>query len=209
MFDGIAHAADGRVCAEEAGTKSPRAPVSSGLIIDEATNVVATPAMIDAWMERAQPGDRFVYASRAYLPRGSAGGSRMRELADRGLVHLFQARSSVDPSIFNYRAVRTAKASVLTRPARSTLTIPAASVSIDEAAAIDALLPVLERFASKGRPCPTDKQLAERCGLPADAIAPTLAAMVSALLIRIQGARAPTYRRILILSTGATTGLAA
>ncbi len=197
------------VCAEEAAAVTPRTPASSGISIDEAPNVVATPAMIDAWMERARPGDLFVYASRAYLPRGSAGGARMRQLADRGLVHLFQARSAVDPSIFNYRAVRTAKASALTRPVRPVLAAPAASVSIDEAAAIDALLPVIERFAAKGRPCPTDKQLGERCGLSADAIAPTLEAMVASHLIRIQGARAPTYRRILILSTGAITGFAA
>lgn len=196
------------VCAEEAAAVTPRTPASSGLPIDEATNVVATPAMIDAWMERAQPGDRFVYASRGYLPAGSAGGARMRELGKSGLVYLRQGRSSLDPSIFNYWAIRTESPSVLTRPVRPVLSAPAASVSIDEAAAIDVLLPVLERFAAKGRPCPTDKQLGERCGLPADAIAPTLEAMAAALLIRIQGARAPTYRRILILSTGAITGIA-
>lgn len=209
MIHGIAHDADGRVCAEEAGLNSPRAPASSGLIIDEFPGIVAGVDRIDAWMEIAKAGDRFVYASRTSLPRVSAGAALMRELAARGLVHLVRPRSTLDPSIFNYVAIRSSKPTVLTRPERPKLAVSSAPVPDAEAARIDALLPVLERFATRGRPCPTDKQLAERCSLPIDAIAPTLAAMVASHLIRIQGARGPTNRRILILSTGAITGLAA
>lgn len=209
MFNEITHDADGRVCAEEAGVLTPRAPASSGLIIDELPNMVASVARIDAWMAIARAGDRFVYASRATLPRVCPGAVRMRELAARKLVHLFRPRSTIDRTIFNYMAVRSSVPTALTKPLRPQLTIAAAPLADGEAAAIDALLPVLERFAGQGRPCPTDKQLAERAGLAPDAVAPTLEAMVASHLIRIQGVRAPTYRRILILSTGAITGLAA
>lgn len=209
MFSEIAHVADGRVCAEEAGVTAPRAPASSGVIIDEFPGIVASVDRIDAWMALAKPGDRFVYATRMSLPRVSAGAARMRELAARDLVHLVRPRSTIDPTIFNYTAIRSSVPSALTRPERPKLGVPPALLTHDEAAAVDALLPILERFASKGRPCPTDKQLAERSGLSFAAIAPTLAAMVASHLIRIQGARGPTNRRILILSTGAITGLAA
>ena len=209
MFNEITHGADGRVCAEEAAVLTPRTPASSGVIIDEFPGIVASVERIDAWMAVAKPGDRFVYASRMSLPRVSAGAARMRELAARDLVHLVRPRSTIDPTIFNYTAIRSSVPSALTRPERPKLGVPPVPLTHDEAAAIDALLPILERFASKGRPCPTDKQLAERSGLSFDAVAPTLAAMVAGHLIRIQGARGPTNRRILILSTGAITGLAA
>lgn len=209
MFNRIAHDADGRVCAEEAGVPSPRAPASSGPIIDEFPGIVASVERIDAWIAVAKAGDRFVYASRMALPRVCAGAARMRVLAERKLVLLVRPRSTLDPTIFNYTAIRTAVPSALTRPVRDKLSVASAPLAHDEAAAVDALLPVLERFASKGRPCPTDKQLAERAGLSPDAIAPTLAAMVASHLIHVQGARPPTYRRIIILSSGAITGLAA
>lgn len=201
------HDADGFVCAE---TTAPVPPaVVSGHMFDEVTGLVAGVERIDAWLAVAKAGDRFVYASRSSLPRTSAGAARMRELGKRGLVLLIQARSSLDPARFNYTAVRTAVPTPLQRPERPRLSATRAVVAHDEAAMIDALLPVLERFASKGRPCPTDKQLAERAGIAANAVQPTLDAMVAAHLIRIQGVRGPTNRRILILSTGAITGLAA
>lgn len=202
------HDADGRVCAEEAGV-FPRASVSSGPIIDEVPDFVASVDRIDAWMEVAEHGDRFVYASRITLPRKSSGIERMRVLASRNLVHLFQSRSKLDVRFFTFLAERSSVSSALTKPVRPRLVLTAATLPDNEAAAIDALLPVLERFAAKGRPCPTDKQLAERAGIAVDAVQPTLEAMTAAHLIRIEGARGPTNRRVLILSTGAITGLAA
>ena len=202
------HDADGRVCAEEAGV-FPRASVSSGSMFDEVSGLVAGVDRINAWMAVANPGDRFIYASRSGLPKASAGAARMRDLAGRKLVMLFQARSSLDPSRMNYIAVRTAVPDALAKPVRPRLALSSVPIAEDEAASIDALLPVLERFAAKGRPCPTDKQLAERAGIATAMVQPTLDAMVAAHLIRIEGARGPTNRRVLILSTGAITGLAA
>ena len=203
------HDADGRVCAEEAGV-FPRASVSSGSMFDEVSGLVAGVDRINAWMAVANPGDRFIYASRSsLLPGASAGAARMRDLQGRKLVMLFQARSTLDATRTNYIAVRTAVPDALAKPVRPRLALSSAPIAEDEAASIDALLPVLERFAAKGRPCPTDKQLAERAGIATAMVQPTLDAMVAAHLIRIEGARGPTNRRVLILSTGAITGLAA
>lgn len=209
MFNEIAHDADGRVCAEGAGA-SPPALAPSGSPFDEVSGLVAGVDRINAWLAVANPGDRFIYASRtSLLPGASAGAARMRDLAARKLVMLVQARSTLDATRTNYIAVRTAMSTALAKPARPRLAVSTAPIAENEAASIDALLPVLERFASKGRPCPTDKQLAERAGIVTSMVQPTLEAMVAAHLIRIEGARGPTNRRVLILSTGAITGLAA
>jgi hypothetical protein len=208
MFYEAAHDADGRVCAEGEGA-SPPAPVPSGSPFDEVTGLVAGVDRINAWMAVAKPGDRFVYATRQTLPIGSAGKKRMLDLAERGLVTLVRPRSTIDPTIFNYTAYRTAKPDPLARPSRTKLGIASEPIADGEAAVIDALLPVLERFARYGRPCPTDLQLAEKAGLTDEAVKTGLVAMVAANLIRIHGCAAPTYRRVLILSTGLITGIAA
>jgi hypothetical protein len=202
------HDADGRVCAEGAGV-SPLVPAPSGSMFDETTGMVAGVDRIDAWLAVAKPGDRFIYATRLTLPIASAGAARMRELHKRGLVTLVRPRSALDPTVFNYTAFRTATPWILARPERPRLAITAEPIADDEAATIDALLPVLERFARYGRPCPTDRQLADKAGLTEAAVKAGLEAMIAANLIRVSGCAAPTYRRILILSSGLITGIAA
>lgn len=174
---------------------------------DEAPGIVASPARIDAWMEVAKKGDVFLYATRSCLPMNSAGAKHMRDLASRNLVVLTQPRSTLDPSVFNYRAHRTDTPTALTRPARSVLVAPSVKLVDDEAAIVDALFPVLERFAQHGRPCPTDKQLATKAVLTEAAVKAGLEAMIAAHMIKVLGCAAPTYRRIIIVSTGAITGL--
>lgn len=176
--------------------------------LDEAPGVVASVARIDAWMEVAKAGDRFVYATRMCLPAASKGAKRMLALAESGLVCLTRPRSQAEPTLFHYMATRTSKACILTRPERPKLVAPSAVIADGEAEAVNKLLPVLERFASARRPCPTDRGLAERAGLSEAAIRPTLDAMVQAHLILVQGVRPPTSRRIVIVSTGAATGVA-
>ncbi len=176
--------------------------------VDCAPGIVALPEWIDAWMEVAKPGDRFLYATRCGLPIGNPGAGRMRELADRGLVELTQQRSALDRSVHNYFARRTEKPTALAKPDRPKLVAPSAPLADDEATIIDALLPVLERFANHGRPCPTDKQLAARARLTEDAVKAGLVAMTAAHLIGVQKVAAPTLRRIVIIASGARTGLA-
>lgn len=205
--NGIAGAADGRARAEEARRSDPLPPASSGFVMtDEAPGVIASVARIDAWMEVAKAGDRFVYATRAMLPLGAQGAVHMRLLAQRGLVLLVRPRCVAEPTLFNYTAVRTSKPTAMERPVRAIL---APRVIDAEAELVDALLPVLERAARFGRPCPTDRQLAQKSGLSADQIEPALHALVLANLIRVHQAPRPTLRRVVIVASGAQTGLAA
>ncbi|MCU6454335.1 hypothetical protein LPN01_09610 [Sphingomonas sp. A2-49] len=178
-------------------------------MFDEVSGLVAGVDRINAWLAVAKPGDRFIYASRCGLPRTSAGAARMRDLASRKVVLLVQVRSTLDPSRLNYTAVRTAVPCALSRIVRPRLTAAVEPIADGEAAVVDALLPVLERFARHGRPCPTDRQLAAKAGLTEDAVKAGLEAMISTHLIRVQGCAAPTYRRIIILSNGLITGIAA
>jgi hypothetical protein len=202
------HDADGRVCADEAGV-FPRAPASSGSIFDEMTGLVAGVDRINAWLAVAKPGDRFIYATRQTLPIASAGRLRMLDLQKQGLVSLVRPRSPLDPTVFNYTATRTTTPSAVTRLERPRLAAKVEPIADGEAAVIDALLPVLERFARYGRPCPTDRQLAAKAELTEGDVKAGLEAMASAHLIRVQGCAAPTYRRIIILSNGLITGIAA
>lgn len=201
------HDVDGLVCADGAGVPPP-APVPSGSPFDETSGLVAGVERINAWLAVAKPGDRFVYATRLKLPPASAGAARMRELAERRVVMLMRPRSTLDPSIFNYTAWRTSVPCAETKPDRPRLVVKAEPLADNEAAIIDALLPVLERFARHGRPCPTDRQLAAKSGLAEGDVKAGLEAMVAAHLIRVHGCAAPTYRRILIVSSGLITGIA-
>ncbi len=183
--------------------------MTGGVTIDETPGVVASPERINAWMEVAQTGDRFVYATRLALPRVSKGAAHMRTLSQRGLVELTQVRSTIDPDYFHYCARRTSVPTALSRPVRDKLALAAAELQRKEIAIVDALLPVLERFARHGRPCPTDKQLAVRAGLTEEEIRFGLDALVATHAIRVQGVSAPTCRRIIIIATGHVTGIAA
>ena len=165
---------------------------------------VAKPERIDAWVERAGAGDRLIYASRPFLPVASPGAARLRALSTSGLIYLTSPRSTLDPTIFDYTAERSSKPLAWAKPSQPVLELRVVDA---EAAIVDALLPVLERFAQAGRPCPTDLQLAERSGLDREIIPEALAALRAARLIHIQAAPAPTLRRVLILSSGAITGL--
>ena len=94
-------------------------------------------------------------------------------------------------------------------PERPKLGLHAAALVDDEARIVDALLPVLERFARHRRPCPTDKQLADRARLTEVEVKSGLDAMAAAHLIRVQGCAPPTYRRVVIVASGLITGVAA
>lgn len=178
-------------------------------VVDEAPGMIATVAQVDAWMEHAKAGDVFVYVTGTCLPIRGGGAKRMRELAERKLVNLSQKRVQPGASAFNYQAQRTSTATALTKPERPTLVAPSIAAMDGEVAVLDALLPILERFARSGRPCPTDKQLAARAQITKDQVAEGLRILVASHVIHIQGCAAPTTRRVTILATGHQTGYAA
>lgn len=200
----ITGGADGCVRAEEARRSDPLSPASSGFVVtDEVSGIVASVERIDAWMTMAIAGDRFVYATRSFLPAKSAGAARMRQLDERGLVKLTQQRRADLPDIFNYIATRTSVDSAMRRPVRHTI---GARIIDAEPTLVDALLPVLDRAAKFKRPCPTDHQLAERSGLSVAEVAAGLEALTHAGLIRVFAAPRPTLRRVVIVATGQQTG---
>lgn len=173
----------------------------------EATGVIASVDQIETWLAIAKAGDRFLYATRPFLPAGSQGAVRMRTLSEQGLVHLIQKRSDLWPSDWCYYAERSTKSARDVRPLREprhdVRTVP------DDISAINVLLPILKKAARFGRPCPTDVQLGERAQLPRDAVQPAIEAMRTMNIIRVLPAKAPTLRLVEIVETGHKTGLVA
>jgi len=170
--------------------------------LDEARNVALPAERVAAWVEAARPGDELIYGSRWFgvLPAKSATAAKVRALHAEGLVLPFQRviKAGVER---NYLVRRTARPWI-TPAALSPFGEPAHVAP----AAIDALFALLERAARFARPCPTDRQLAERVGIDRAEVKPALEAMVEAGLIDVAAAAAPTLRRIKIVATGQTTG---
>jgi len=173
----------------------------------EAKGVIASIDQIETWLAIAKAGDRFLYATRPFLPAGSQGALRMRTLAEQGLVYLVKKRSDLLPAEWCYYAERSTKSAREVRPLREprhdVRTVP------DDISAINVLLPILKKAARFGRPCPTDVQLAERAQLPRDAVQPAIDAMRTMNIIRVLPAKAPTLRLVEIVETGHKTGLVA
>jgi hypothetical protein len=186
------------------------APVAIGeadfaAVIDEHPGVVASPDRITGWAEIAKPGAEFVYATRCYLPIGSRGAEAARDLAERGLVYLKQRRVPNSREI-NYVAERSKAPwrQIHDRPKAAPSRPRAAS---GDAAAVDAVLPILQRAARFNRPCPTDVQIADRAGITVDAVQPALDALKANGVIRVSKVKAPTLRMITIVATSHKTGM--
>ena len=183
---------------------------------DEDTERIRVTAGVDdvnRWLAAAQHRDRFHYATRPYLPAGAPGPARLRALQAQGLVILFQQRSQLFHGEFCYFAQRTARAIDDAAPAarvdRAYATLSPRQQDAGDYEAGDRLLPHLERAAAFGRPCPTDKQLAQKAKIPVDFVAAGMLALRAAKVIAVHAAPAPTLRRVTILATGAQTGLSA
>lgn len=176
-------------------------PPDDFVMQDEAPGVVASAGRIKTWAIIARPGDEFVYATRASLPFGSEGARAARLLHDQGFAHLRQRPAGA--GLFNYVLKRSGQP----WPAPRVLGVDLGVEVPQEAAAIDALFPILLRYARFGRPCPTDAQLAASAGLRLTAVKPALAAMASANMIEIRGVKAPTLRIVSIVGTRHATGM--
>ena len=183
--------------------------------VRDETKRIADVAEVGRWLAAAKQGDRLHYATRAYLPAGAPGPTELRRLESAGLVLLFQKRSDLLIGEFCYFAQRTgvelghepAVAVAKVAPYHATLSPREADGGDYQAG--DLLLPILTRAAEFGRPCPTDKQLAERAKISVYSVADGLLALRASKAIAIHAAPAPTLRRVTILATGAQTGLAA
>lgn len=181
------------------------APLSC-LLAGETSTVFATTDQLEIWASAARAGDEFAYVTRCtrMLPAKSPIAALARDLAERGMVALVQR--PIEGGARNYVAQRTRKQ--WREPgAGAPFAERVSRFATAEAAAIDALQPLLERCARFGRPCPTDAQLSQRTGIPRDEIRSALAAMDSLGIIRVAAAPAPTLRQITIVATGHRTGM--
>ncbi|APR52009.1 hypothetical protein BRX40_05770 [Sphingomonas koreensis] len=183
------------------------------LAIDEARNVYATPDQLRAWVGEARKGDEFAYATRSLglRPMGRAVADMVIELHKRGFVVPVQ-RQIAGTFEKNYIVQRTGRPwsdAAATAEPRIRGKAPSVVITdeLSETDAVNALLPVLERFALFSRPCPTDAQLAQRTGIAKARVKATLAAMASSGVIRVTSAPAPTLRQITIVATGHSTGM--
>ena len=172
----------------------------------EVASVVASADRVREWAKTARAGDQFAYATRMFLPLGAPGAAEARRLAEAGFVHLKQRRVR-DGGGFTYIAERSSRAwtDAARRPA--TAPRPLRDERGESSGVAEMILPVLSRAARFGRPCPTDRQLAERARVASDAVAPALAVLRREGLIRVHAAKAPTLRQVVIVETGHKTGM--
>ncbi|RSU65487.1 hypothetical protein BRX36_10610 [Sphingomonas sp. S-NIH.Pt1_0416] len=170
--------------------------------------IVASRERIAAWLTIAQAGDEFVYASRMIrLPARSPGAEVVRGLIRTGMVFAYQRRIP-GRSESNYCIKRSSKPLTPPPPVRPRLSAAVESVADDEVDTVNAVMAQLSRAARFGLPCPTDAQLARRAGIAADRIPAILKMMISAAMIRVHAAPAPTLRFVTIVDTNERTGVA-
>jgi hypothetical protein len=112
---------------------------------------VASDAEFKAWLQRAEAGDRCVYARAAHLPNGCAVGEAARGFAAAGAVTLTRGRFAPGSPLFEFFAKRTSFPLAAEAPAPS-----------DDALHPDErrLLEVLVEHADRGEPCPSNRVLA-------------------------------------------------
>ena len=113
----------------------------------------ADPAAMHDWVLRAQPGHEMIYASGPAIGDHPAKRAA-RDLADRGLVELFQRRGA-RPHSFDYCARKIGQASM-----------PVAPQPDHTRAQLSGLLRLLRRCAERHTPCPSNTELARELALP-------------------------------------------
>lgn len=189
-----------------AGEAPPSSPAP--LMVDEVPGIVAPRERIAAWLTIAQAGDEFVYASRMIrLPAKSPGAEVVRGLVRNGMVFAYQ-RPIAGRSERNYCIKRSSKPLTPPAPVRPRLSAVVESVAHDEVDTVNAVMAQLSRAARFKLPCPTDAQIARRAGIAADRVPAILQMMISAAMIRVHAAPAPTLRFVTIVDTNERTGVA-
>ena len=183
-------------------------PFPAPLMVDEVPGIVAPRERIAAWLTIAQAGDEFVYASRMVrLPVRSPGAEVVRGLVRAGMVFAYQRRIP-GRSEWNYFIKRSSKPLTPPAPVRPRLSAVVESVADDEVETVNAVMAQLFRAARFRLPCPTDAQIARRAGITADRVPAILQMMISAAMIRVHAAPAPTLRFVTIVDTNESTGVA-
>jgi hypothetical protein len=188
-----------------------------------------TVAAVEAWASTAQPGDELVYAI-GHLPAWSKGPGRVRELDADGYVFAFHDRShtpkhyvarrlgktwpkakaqpkakEVSPAVAPAPAPQAAPVAFASRPPRVARPVP------DCRPYLAPLLRELTKLAAKGKPCPTDRELAKRIGLgetveARNRVPGLLQTLIHEGKIRRRPCPRPVFRIITIVASGDRTG---
>jgi len=181
---------------------------------------IASAEQILGWAMNAVPGDICIYGRATMLPPGHAGARQVRALASEGLVSMLAQVRQPDGR-FAYRALRLRGVAPAHGAAGHTLT-PAAGRSPgspsptegrggsdDEAASEMRLVMVVLRGAARaGRPCPSNAEIARRCGLKdADRARYRIRQLRDAALIRVETVAAEPRRVVTIVNSGKRTGV--
>lgn len=184
------------------GSAAPAAADKSLRVVSAPIDWVLPPAEVEAWMKRAQCGDRLRYGQGRQLVRGETS-KLMRTLAASGDVHLFQPRSATGDG-FDFLAVRNrVKIEVPPKPPRGQVGPVLDPVT-------NALFLKLKSVARTGERCPSDAALAKALGVTRNQIGWSLRKLVDLKLIdkRIEATpKDPKFRVVRIIDSGRETAV--
>lgn len=121
---------------------------------------VAPAAQLAAWLDAAQPGARAIYCTAAALPQEADGVVAVRRWAAEGRVHLVQARDPAEPGQWRFIVEK----SGAPPPAEPAPPLPPRHAV--NRAQLRAMLDILRDCAARGRPCPSNRDLARKLRLP-------------------------------------------
>lgn len=185
--------------------KQPEPPAGCLLLAN-----AAAPETLAQWLASAAPRSRAVYATGADLPMDAAGVKLARRWAADGKVHLFRERDPANPAKFNFLIE---KASSAAAPAAPVPAIARAAVhgrAVDRGQLHD-LLALLRHCAERGKPCPSNADLARELGLPVgkrgnDAAQYLLTRLVREHSITVESRGTMLPRVVTILAAGRAKG---
>lgn len=198
-----------------------RAPVSSAsgeprFVLGPLTLYVEVAAM-EAWLERAAPGDELVYATGPALGRDAPAAVLARQWAQEGEVATHVRRTGPGRALEHFMRRREPPVQPRSGPrggarlfgnarrgsARPAMTLPADFEGSDEGR----MLAALTRVADAGAVCPSNGDLARQLALNSrDRAQYLIVRLARANLIRVESASSFEGRVVTIVATGRKTG---
>ena len=176
---------------------------------------IASAEQILGWAMNAVPGDICIYGRATMLPPGHAGARQVRELAAEGLAAMLAQVRQPDGR-FAYRALRLRgvppglgeQTLTLRRQGGSSLSPEGERGDDDAASEMRLVMVVLRGAARAGRPCPSNAEIARRCGLKdADRARYRIRQLRDSALIRVETVAAEPRRVVTIVNSGRRTGV--
>ncbi len=198
-----------------------RAPVSSAsgeprFVLGPLTLYVEVAAM-EAWLERAAPGDELVYATGPALGRDAPAAVLARQWAQEGEVATHVRRTGPGRALEHFMRRREPPVQPRSGPrggarlfgnarrgsARPAMTLPADFEASDEGR----MLAALSRVADAGAVCPSNGDLARQLALNSrDRAQYLIVRLARANLIRVESGSSFDGRVVTIVATGRKTG---